>query len=93
MYYTQVYFINLSIAHNNIGDVGVQYLSKAKWHNLTILYLGILLNVSIESNKIGDDGVSYLINGNWRNLTQLNLRIHIIIYIQVIIIQDLMENN
>ena len=74
-YWYVLYLIKLD--DNNIGDAGCEYLSKAKWTNLTQLNLSIIL-IDLESNKISDVGCEFLTKTKWENLTLLDLGIFMV---------------
>ncbi len=59
--------LNLEI--NQIGIKGCEYLSQAKWPNLTHLYL--------KKNNISSEGVKYLCKSNWPKLQLLSLGIFV----------------
>ncbi len=47
----------LNLGGNDIGSKGCEYLSQAKWPNLTHLYL--------TQNKIMSEGVKWICKFNW----------------------------
>ncbi len=55
----------LNLGGNDIGSKGCEYLSQAKWPNLTHLYLSY--------NNIMIEGVKYLCKSNWPKLKLLRL--------------------
>ncbi len=62
----------------NIGNSGCEYLSKAKWKNMTTLDLCMLFQLNLDDNNIGDEGCEYLSKADWKHLTILNLCITLI---------------
>jgi hypothetical protein len=46
-----------NLGYNQIGSEGCEYLSQAKWPNLTHLYL--------ISNNIMSEGVKWICKSNW----------------------------
>ncbi len=55
----------LNLGLNQIGSKGCEYLSQAKWPNLTLLYLS--------ENNILSEGVKQLCKSNWPLLEVLYL--------------------
>ena len=47
----------LNLEQNQIGSKGCEYLSQAKWPNLTHLYLS--------ENNIMSEGVKWICKSNW----------------------------
>ncbi len=47
----------LNLGGNQIGSEGCEYLSQAKWPNLTHLYL--------TQNNISSEGVKWICKSNW----------------------------
>jgi hypothetical protein len=47
----------LNVGFNQIGSKGCEYLSQAKWPNLTHLYLN--------QNNIINEGVKWICKSNW----------------------------
>ncbi len=57
--------LSLNIGYNQIGSEGCEYLSQAKWPNLTHLYL--------THNNIMSEGVKWICKSNWPLLIYLRL--------------------
>ena len=60
----------LNLGYSQIRSKGCEYLSQAKWPNLTQLYL--------TSNKIMSEGVKWICKSNWPLLKSLDLGTYVI---------------
>ena len=63
-----------NLGGNQIGRKGCEYLSQAKWPNLTHLYL--------PKNNIMSEGVKWICKSNWHSLEVLYLRTFLIFRFQ-----------
>ncbi len=52
--------LSLNLGTNQIGSKGCEYLSQAKWPNLTHLYLSY--------NNVMSEGVKWICKSNWPQL-------------------------
>jgi hypothetical protein len=55
----------LNLGGNEIGSEGCEYLSQAKWPNLT--------NLDLAGNNISSEGVMWICKSNWPLLNKLSL--------------------